>query len=126
MRDANYFNRLLDDNPNATVGLGLAAAAVYATLYGACEAEQHSAPEFKTIYRNLRTSYGENLSTDDVRSAMLSAVDLTKSIPSKNGGTAPNTSLVLTDDELAFIEEQFGGSKSAAIHAALAALRRTE
>lgn len=38
------------------------------------------------------------------------------------GGTAPNTSLVLTEDELGFISEKFGGSKSAAIHAALAKL----
>ena len=40
-------------------------------------------------------------------------------------GTPPNTSLVLTDDELAFIEAdpRFNGSKSAAIHAGLAALR---
>ena len=42
------------------------------------------------------------------------------------GGTAPNASLILTADELAFIEERFGGSKSAAIHAALAALKRSE
>lgn len=41
-------------------------------------------------------------------------------------GTPPNTSVVLTTDELAFIEERFGGSKSAAIHAALAALKRSE
>jgi hypothetical protein len=38
------------------------------------------------------------------------------------GGTPPNASLVLTDEELQFIEKQFGGSKSAAIHAALAAM----
>jgi len=44
-------------------------------------------------------------------------------LPSR-GGTAPNTSLVLTAAELAFIEERFGGSKSAAIHAALAELMR--
>ena len=41
-----------------------------------------------------------------------------------SSGTAPNTSLILTPAELAFIDEQFGGSKSAAIHAALAALQR--
>jgi hypothetical protein len=39
-------------------------------------------------------------------------------------GTPPNTSLILTPDELAFIDEHFGGSKSAAIHAGLAALKR--
>jgi hypothetical protein len=40
----------------------------------------------------------------------------------KRGGTAPNASLILTADELAFIDKHFKGSKSAAIHAALAAL----
>lgn len=39
--------------------------------------------------------------------------------PRKRAGTAPNTSVILTDAELRFIEEQFGGSKSAAIHEAL-------
>jgi len=37
-------------------------------------------------------------------------------------GTRPNTSVVLTPAELAFIESRFGGSRSAAIHAALSAL----
>ena len=43
----------------------------------------------------------------------------------KRSGTAPNASLILTPAELAFIDERFGGSKSAAIHAALAALARS-
>ena len=37
-------------------------------------------------------------------------------------GTKPNTSIVLTPAELEFIESQFGGSRSAAIHAALSAI----
>jgi hypothetical protein len=44
----------------------------------------------------------------------------------ERGGTAPNASLILTADELAFIEERFNGSKSAAIHAALAALKQSK
>lgn len=55
-----------------------------------------------------------------------STVGLPQPEPPKRGGTAPNASLILTADELAFIEERFGGSKSAAIHAALAALKRSE
>lgn len=34
-------------------------------------------------------------------------------------GTPPNTSIVLTDAEIEFINRRFAGSKSAAIHAAL-------
>lgn len=41
-------------------------------------------------------------------------------------GTPPNTSLILTDAELAFIEQHFNGSKSAAIHAALGAMMNTQ
>ena len=37
-------------------------------------------------------------------------------------GTPPNTSIVLTPAELEFIESRFGGSRSAAIHAALSAI----
>lgn len=41
-------------------------------------------------------------------------------------GTPPNTSLILTDDELAYINQQFGGGKSAAIHAALGAMMEND
>lgn len=37
-------------------------------------------------------------------------------------GTPPNTSLILTDAELAYINRNFDGSKSAAIHQALGAM----
>lgn len=38
---------------------------------------------------------------------------------SNKPGTPPNTSLVLSKEELAFIAQHYNGSKSAAIHAAL-------
>ena len=41
-------------------------------------------------------------------------------------GTAPNTSLILTEAELEFIAGKFSGNKSAAIHAALGAMMNTE
>jgi hypothetical protein len=39
-------------------------------------------------------------------------------------GTPPNTSIVLSPEEVAFIDREFDGRRSAAIHAALAALMR--
>jgi hypothetical protein len=39
-------------------------------------------------------------------------------------GTPPNTSLVLSDDELAFISQHYGGEKSRAIHDGLKLLRK--
>lgn len=40
-------------------------------------------------------------------------------------GTRPNTSIVLTADELAFIAHKFNGKKSAAIHAGLRLLMQS-
>lgn len=39
--------------------------------------------------------------------------------PTLRSGTAPNTSVILNDRELEFINNHFDGSKSAAIHAGL-------
>lgn len=70
MRTATHYRNLLDRNPSASVGFSLAAAAVYATRFGFCEAEQHGTNEFQDIARDLRVRYGENLTTDEVRREM--------------------------------------------------------
>jgi hypothetical protein len=69
-RNAAHFERLMQENQTAGVGFTLAAAAVYAARYGMCEARDHSTEEFKVIARDLKSRYGENLSTDDVRLEM--------------------------------------------------------
>jgi hypothetical protein len=71
MRDANHYRRLLDQNPGAQVGFTLAASAVYAAHYGSCEAQDHGTDEWKSIARDLKARYGENLSDDEVRSEMV-------------------------------------------------------
>lgn len=70
MRNATHYRNLLDRNPSAGVGFSLAAAAVYAARFGFCEAEQHATDEFRDIARDLRTRYGENLTTYEVRREM--------------------------------------------------------
>lgn len=70
MRDARHYTRLLDQNPSASVGFTLAAAAVYAARYGKCEADDHSTDEWREIARNLKADYGETLSADEVRAEM--------------------------------------------------------
>lgn len=70
MRDARHYRRLLDNNPNASIGFTLAASAVYAERYGVCEAEHHSSEEWKQIARNLKADYGETLTPDEVRAEM--------------------------------------------------------
>lgn len=70
MRDAAHYIRLLDQNPSAQVGFSLAAAAVYAARYGACEASDHGTDEWREIARDLKSRYGENLGADQVRTEM--------------------------------------------------------
>jgi hypothetical protein len=70
MRNARHFYDLLDRNPNAGVGFTLAAAAVYAARHGFCETEHHATDEFHDIAVDLRTRYGDTLTTDEVRREM--------------------------------------------------------
>ena len=70
MRDEKHYRNLLDSNLNASVGFALASSAVYAARYGVCEAEHHSTEKWKTIARDLRSRYGEQLTPDEVRAEM--------------------------------------------------------
>lgn len=70
MRDKKHFLRLLNDNPNASVGFSLAAAAIFAARNGTCEPNDHSTTEWKAIARRLRATYGENLAVDEVLAEM--------------------------------------------------------
>ena len=72
MRDKNHYLSMLDANPSASVGLLLAARAVYAARYG--DADERTINEnhdrFSEIARELRSRYGENLTADEVRYEM--------------------------------------------------------
>lgn len=70
MRDANHYRKLLATNRNAAVGFTLAAAAVYAARFGACEAEHHSTPEYRAIARDLKARHGETLTAQQVEAEM--------------------------------------------------------
>ena len=70
MRDKQHYLQLLDQNPSAQVGFSLAAAAVYAARYGSCEAADHGTEEWRTIARDLKSRYGENLDAADVIAEM--------------------------------------------------------
>jgi len=73
MRNEQHYRRMLEQNPNASVNLTLAAAMVYAARYGLCEAEQHGTDEFREIARRLKHSYGETLDPDQVLTEMNAA-----------------------------------------------------
>ncbi len=70
MRNEQHYRRMLEQNPNAGVGFSLAAAMVYAARYGVCEAEHHSTDEWREIARRLKSTYGENLTVDEVSDEM--------------------------------------------------------
>lgn len=70
MRDERHYRRMLEQNQSASIGFTLAAAMVYAARYGACEPADHATDEWKSIARNLKSKYGEQLDHDEVESEM--------------------------------------------------------
>jgi hypothetical protein len=69
MRDAAHYRRMMMENPDASVGVSLAAAAVYASRYGVCEASDRN-DEYRDIVRSLKRAYGETLDAPTVLEAM--------------------------------------------------------
>lgn len=70
MRNQTHYLNLLSHNPTAQVGFTLAASAVYAARHGVCENEHRSTDEWADIARDLKSRYGENLTTDQTRNEM--------------------------------------------------------
>jgi len=66
MRDVEHYRRMLNRNPDATVGTSLAAAAVYASRYGTCEAEDRDSDAWRAIFLDLRARYGDTLTASEV------------------------------------------------------------
>jgi hypothetical protein len=80
MRDKAYYLRILEYSPPyARISITLAAAMVYAALYGECELEHRRTDEFKAIAQQLKSRYGYALSVEKVREK-INAVD-SKEIP---------------------------------------------
>jgi hypothetical protein len=70
MRDAEHYRNLMADNPGASVGATLAAAAIYAVRHGSCEADDHATPEFRDLVRDLQRKHGENVDAGAVLAEM--------------------------------------------------------
>ncbi len=74
MRAHTHYQKMLSDNPDATIGFSLAADMVYAARHNVINrAEAHGQDEWKTIARNLKSRYGENLTVEQVLSEMAPA-----------------------------------------------------
>ncbi len=74
MRTKKHYEKLLADNPNATVGFTLAAQAVYAAKHGDYpgpnESDGTDIKDWREIARDLKQKYGENLTVAEVRLEM--------------------------------------------------------
>ena len=70
MRNEQHYRRMLEQNPSAGINLNLAASMVYAARYGVCEAEHHGTDEWRKIYFELKSKYGEPLGADQVSAEM--------------------------------------------------------
>ena len=71
MRTRKHYETMLESNPGTTIGFTLAADMIYAARHGRIKrSEAHGSDEWKTIARNLKSRYGENLTVDNVRAEM--------------------------------------------------------
>lgn len=72
MRTAAHYHKLFQGNPGSTVGLSLAAQAVYASRHGSFD---HTSPDYneeiyRDIYLDFKTRYGETLSSTEALQEM--------------------------------------------------------
>ena len=71
MRTKKQYEKMLSENPNTTIGVTLGADMVYAARHDVIHrAEAHGMDEWRTIVRDLKSTYGECLSVDEVRTEM--------------------------------------------------------
>ena len=110
MRTAAHYRRLLDENPTASVGFSLAAAAVYAARYGSCDDEEHGTPQWREIARDLKKRYGESLSVDEVHAEM--GVPRIGRPPKHPGEHTIRTTVALTAADFARLDAVPGKSRS--------------
>lgn len=74
MRNKKHYENLLNQNPIASVGFSLAADAIIAAKNGIFETHDN---EWKSIARELKSKYGENLTVEQVRDEMTAVVEPT-------------------------------------------------
>lgn len=70
IRDATHWHKVLRGNPNASVGLTLAARMVCAALGSHTTATPTGLELFRKVHRQLKQEFGEQMIPDDVRAMM--------------------------------------------------------
>jgi hypothetical protein len=80
-RDEHFYRTLLSHNSDAEVVVSLAASAMYAAKYGACEPADRTRLEYKILLRKLREKYkGRNLSVSETIAEMDAAKSDTRQV----------------------------------------------
>ena len=71
-RSKEHFVQLMTQNQSATVGISLAAKAVYAAKYGFFDANNDffNRDDYNDIYRSLSSLYGESMNAGQVLAIM--------------------------------------------------------
>lgn len=79
------YRKMIEDNPQATFGLSMAASAVYESRHGMCEDDHRCTEEWREIAGELRDRYGDVLTYREVRQ------ELKHSIKSRSRGIGVDT-----------------------------------
>jgi len=80
-RDEHFYRTMLSHNLDAEVVVSLAASAVYAAKYGACEPADRTRVEYKILLRRLGEKYkGRSLSASETITEMDSAKSDTRQV----------------------------------------------
>ena len=65
-RDEHFYRTMMSNEAGAEISASLAASAVYAAKYGACDPADRTRLEYKQLLRKLREKYKErNLSVSE-------------------------------------------------------------
>ena len=69
--DEQFYRNMLSHESGSEINISLAASAVYAAKYGACEPADKTRTEYKILLRTLREKYeGRNLSVSETITEM--------------------------------------------------------
>jgi hypothetical protein len=65
-RNAAHYRRMLETNTGSSVGLSLAAAAVYAAAYGSVGADERRSDAYRAIYHRLGQVVGRERNSPSI------------------------------------------------------------
>jgi hypothetical protein len=81
-KDEQFYRNMMKHEALSEIGVSIAASAVYAAKYGACEPEDKTSAEYHNLLRALREKYkGGNLTARETITEMDVVKSTTRKIP---------------------------------------------